>query len=117
MPSNGALESLKADDAPADTSAQASARPGATGPIASAPSTHGHCVPHAHDRLTAGVKLARQGRHSYSVHEPALDSPTLVIREAQGPAEHLAFSFHSAQTSLGTLDQQVPLELRDGVED
>ena len=45
-----------------------------------------HCVPHAHDCLTARVELARQCRHSSALPEPALDCPALIFREAQGPA-------------------------------
>ena len=55
------------------------------------------CVPYAHDRLTAGVELARQRRDRAPVPEPALDLPPLILREAQEPAERLAFSLRSAQ--------------------
>jgi hypothetical protein len=47
----------------------------------------------------------------------SLDRSALILREAQGSAQHLAFSFGSAQAGLGVLNQQVTLELRDGVED
>ena len=46
-----------------------------------------------------------------------LDRSALIFCEAQGPAERLALALCSAETGLGALDQQVPLELRDGVED
>ena len=74
-------------------------------------------MPHAHDCLTTGLERARQRRHSYPVPKSVLDFSTLIIREARGPTEDLAFSFRSAEASLGVLDQQVPLELRDGIED
>src|SRR5215204_2876741 len=77
----------------------------------------GSGVPHAHDGLTAGVELARQRRDRYSVPEPALDLPPPLLCETQGPAERLAFSFRSAQARLGALNQQVTLELRDGIKD
>src|SRR4051812_6338142 len=65
----------------------------------------------------ARVELARQCRDSSALPEPALDCSALIFREAQGPAECLAFTLCSAEASLCTLDQQVSLELRDGVDD
>src|SRR5215207_5874838 len=57
-------------------------------------------VPYRHDRLTAGVELARQCRDCHALSESTLAPPPPLLCEAQGPAERLAFSFRSVEASL-----------------
>ena len=42
-----------------------------------------HSVPYAHDRLTAGVELARQCRDSSALPGPALNFPTPILRVSE----------------------------------
>src|SRR3954469_22815445 len=80
-------------------------------------SRRGYRVPHAHDRVAAGLERAGQGRHGRAFLQPPLDYPALIVREARRPAQRLAFGLRAAETSLGTLNQQAALELGDGVDD
>jgi hypothetical protein len=70
-----------------------------------------------HDGLAAGLKGARQRRHTGSVLQALRHVPALIIVEADGPPQRFAFGFGPVEASLSALDQEVAFELGHGVDD
>lgn len=78
----------------------------------------GRCdrIPDPQNGLPARLEGPRHSRHARAVPDLARHGLALLARETGRPAEPLAFRPRPAQASLGALDQEIALELRDRVD-
>jgi hypothetical protein len=76
-----------------------------------------HGVAHPHDGLSAGPELLGQGRHGSSGRKSRPHHFPLAIVQHGGAAQDRPSGLGTLQAGLGPLDQQVTLELRNGIDD
>ena len=72
---------------------------------------------HPYNGLPAGFEFPRQGGDVRSFIQSLRNVSALIVCEARGPSERLAFGLCPAQASLRALDQEIAFELGDGVDD